>query len=394
MAAASLIRAIGALSLTIALVVSAVGCSSASDLVLAGTSRNAAGVSATAVPATKLDTVLDGLDSPSGMAFTPAGDTLIVAGDDIIVLDAQGRTSTLKHDIGDLPDSGNALLDIAVSPDFSTDHTLYVCHRTNDGVRVTQLQTESKLRWARQQGPIVTGIPTPTETTGGCRIAFGPDGYLYVGTSDGGDPTASQSLASLGGKILRIDVETRGAPDDNPFITRADPHSQLIYSYGLRDVVGLAWHPTTDALYALDRGPGREDEVNLIVSGGNYGWNPASASTSDYDTDGVAMTDLSLPQARPAVWSSGTSGAPGVSGATFLSGDTWSAGSGLLIITSSAGVQAMRLTGEVAAQSETLESLENVGATGAIALCASGALYVVTADDGGDRLVRVRVRVR
>ena len=61
-------------------------------------------------------------------------------------------------------------------------------------------------------------------------------------------------------------------------------------------------------LYAIDRGPGRQDEINVVVAGGNYGWNPASASVTEYQTDGVPMTDLSIANARPAAYNSGDVG--------------------------------------------------------------------------------------
>ncbi len=105
----------------------------------------------------------------------------------------------------------------------------------------------------------------------GYSLAFGPDGMLYVGTGDIQHPETSQDLKTLSGKILRITPDGR-IPEDNPF-----PDSP-VYSYGNRVVQGMTWDPRTDALFASEHGPSGEigpkhrDEINIIKSGGNYGW--------------------------------------------------------------------------------------------------------------------------
>lgn len=108
----------------------------------------------------------------------------------------------------------------------------------------------------------------------GGRIAFGPDGMLYVGTGDINTPLISQDLNSLGGKILRLTPEGK-IPQDNPF------DNSPVYSYGHRVVQGLAWDPATGALFNSEHGPSgaeaegkveHRDEINRVIAGKNYGW--------------------------------------------------------------------------------------------------------------------------
>jgi glucose/arabinose dehydrogenase len=110
---------------------------------------------------------------------------------------------------------------------------------------------------------ILTGIPRARIHNGG-RIKLGPDGMLYIGTGDATNQQAAQDPARLNGKVLRINPDG-SIPETNPFA------GSPVYSYGHRNVQGLAWD-SADRLWISELGPDRNDEVNLIQAGANYGW--------------------------------------------------------------------------------------------------------------------------
>ncbi|WP_237607433.1 PQQ-dependent sugar dehydrogenase [Roseimaritima sediminicola] len=128
---------------------------------------------------------------------------------------------------------------------------------------------------------VLLTIKQPFWNHNGGTVAFGPDGYLYVGLGDGGkanDPLqAGQDLSQLLGSILRIDVDSTqgdkpyGIPADNPFVDREDAQGE-IFAYGIRNIWRLAFDPKTNDLWAADVGQNEWEEVNLIRKGGNYGW--------------------------------------------------------------------------------------------------------------------------
>ncbi len=119
--------------------------------------------------------------------------------------------------------------------------------------------------------PVLDGIPRQRTHNGG-RIAFGPDGYLYVTTGDAQNRDASQDAGALGGKILRLTPEGEPAPD-NPF-------GNEVWSLGHRNVQGLGW--TADGeMWASEFGQDTWDELNHIVAGGNYGWPLVEGSAGD-----------------------------------------------------------------------------------------------------------------
>ena len=181
--------------------------------------------------------------------------------------------------------------------------------------------------------PLVRGMPIgPGPWHSGGRLVFGPQGHLWIATGDGRVVTGAQDLTSLGGKVLRVDPRTGAGALGNPFGA-----SSPVYSYGFRNPQGLALRPDTDQMWLVEHGPKHDDEINLLVAGGNYGWDPIPGDGAsvfyDYaDEAGVPMTDLAkFPSARHARWSSGFP-TLATSGAVFLDGPQWGEWEGRLAV--------------------------------------------------------------
>ena len=176
---------------------------------------------------------------------------------------------------------------------------------------------------------------------------------------------------------------------------RVDPATgeREVWTLGHRNVQGLAVRPGSGQVFAVEHGPDRDDEVNLLQPGGNYGWDPDGDGSYD---ESVPMTDEAIEGAVPAVWSSGRA-TLATSGAAFLDGEQWGAYDGLLLVglLKAQGVLALRLD-DAGALVEQFRLPELDGAFGRIRSVLQGidgALYVTT-DNGGDadRLLRVTPR--
>ncbi|WP_443079524.1 PQQ-dependent sugar dehydrogenase [Streptomyces sp. NBC_01717] len=214
-------------------------------------------------------TLTEGLASPWGLAELPGGDLLVSSRDERTITRVDGRTGS-KTLLGTVPGVSPAgeggLLGIAISPTYASDHLVYAYFTTGSDNRIARMRYDEHGDAGRQLGAphtILQGIPKGNIHNGG-RIAFGPDHMLYAGTGETGNTGLAQDKASLAGKILRMTPEGRPAPG-NP-----EP-GLLMYSYGHRNVQGLAWD-SRKQLWASEFGQDTWDELNQIVPGGNYGW--------------------------------------------------------------------------------------------------------------------------
>jgi glucose/arabinose dehydrogenase len=213
--------------------------------------------------------VATGLDVPWDIAVLPDGSALVSLRDQarIVRVTAAGRVSRVPATGPDgrvpgvVPAGEGGLLGLALSPGFGTDHVVYAYFTATRDNRIVRMTYSG----GRLSAPSVvfSGIPKGSNHDGG-RIAFGPDGMLYVGTGEGGQPDRAQNRSSLGGKILRL-TPTGQVPAGNPF-----PGSP-VWTYGHRNVQGLAWD-SRGTMYASEFGQNTWDELNLIVKGHNYGW--------------------------------------------------------------------------------------------------------------------------
>ncbi|WP_158892098.1 PQQ-dependent sugar dehydrogenase [Amycolatopsis anabasis] len=212
-------------------------------------------------------TIASRLNVPWAIAFLPDGSALFTERNTAKVRSIRsGQVADVQTIPGVSAAGEGGLMGIAVSPKYAEDKTVFVYYTAASDNRI------AKFVLGQQPQPIVTGIPKSSIHNGG-RLEFGPDGFLYAGTGDGGNRNNSQNLNSLGGKILRITADGQPAPG-NPF-----PNSR-VYSYGHRNVQGLAWGPG-GRMYASEFGNNAYDELNRIESGKNYGWPTCEGTCSD-----------------------------------------------------------------------------------------------------------------
>jgi glucose/arabinose dehydrogenase len=215
-----------------------------------------------------VDEAATGLAVPWGLGFLPDGRAVVTERDErtVLLIDPQAPAGSRVTEAGILeeaaPQGEAGLLGVAVSPDFAEDQLLYFYVSTAEDNRVVRATLDDNDRLGAPE-VVLDGIPNGFIHDGG-RLAFGPDGLLYVSTGETGVGELSQDPASLAGKILRITSDGDPAPG-NP-----DPDSP-VWSLGHRNVQGLAFDDQ-DNLWASEFGASTYDELNLIRPGSNYGW--------------------------------------------------------------------------------------------------------------------------
>ncbi len=253
----------------------------------------------------RITTVATGLEVPWGLGFLPDGTAVITGRDDASVSTiAPDGTVTGVGTIGGVEPAGEGgLLGVAVSPNFAQDNLLYVYYSAADDNRIDTVTLRDGAIGNQQTG--FTGIPKGNIHNGG-RLAFGPDGLLYVGTGETGERPTAQDPNSLGGKILRMTPEFQPAP--------GNPGGGVVYSTGHRNVQGLAFDDGAH-LWAAEFGQNTWDELNLIAAGGNYGWPEVEgfgAADGFVDPQRVWPTNEASPSGiaywRGSIWLAGLRG--------------------------------------------------------------------------------------
>ena len=202
------------------------------------------------------------------------------------------------------------LLSIALDPDFATNGFVYAYYSTDAGGRVTRL---SRFTTVGEGGSfafdgaselVILEVAQPYGNHNGGTILFGSDGMLYLGYGDGGaanDPYGhGQNLRTFLGAVIRIDVRNASAdepyaiPPDNPFLDREDVPPE-VWAYGLRNPWRMSFDRETGLLWAGDVGQNEVEEVSVVESGGNYGWNIMEGSRCFDPPQGCDRTGLTLP---------------------------------------------------------------------------------------------------
>lgn len=209
----------------------------------------------------KATIIVEGLEAPWGVAFLPDGSALVSERDrgDIRQVPAGGGDPERVFTVEGVDAGGEGgLLGLAVDPDYERNKFVYAYYTASGDNRIVRFTLSGGSPQVIFKGIEKAGIHN------GGRLAFGPDNFLYVGTGDAGNGSASQDRDNVNGKILRITRDGKPAPG-NPF-----PGSP-VWSTGHRNVQGLAWGPDKK-MYGIEFGQNTWDEVNVIQPGKNYGW--------------------------------------------------------------------------------------------------------------------------
>lgn len=380
-------------------------CSDGAQQSSTGTSSTAASPSLepdARLPELDVEVLVEGLTIPWDLAQAPDGTVIFdERGGGLSAYLQDGTVRPIEADFADLFAEGETgLMGLVLDPDFDQTRRFYTCQ----GYAGPQGQDVRVISWEMDDGytaatrvddPLVAGLPSTSGRHGGCRLRMDNEGALHIGTGDAATGSNPQDLTSLGGKTLRVDPDSGQPWPGNPFVDDPDANP-LIYTYGHRNVQGLALRPGTDDMYSAEHGPDVDDEINLLTPGANFGWNPVGASPSDYN-ESVPMTDPGIDGARPAVWSSGD---PSIatSGSTFLNGPEWGGYDGLLLVglLAGEGILALQLDpGGVLISASRLPGFDGTyGRIRTVQLGNDGSLYVTTSNgDGEDVLLRLSPRL-
>ncbi|MFQ6171348.1 PQQ-dependent sugar dehydrogenase [Oryzobacter sp. R7] len=360
----------------------------------------------TAVPALAVEEVASGFEHGWDIGFLPDGKVLVTERPGRISLVSGtrpgSRTTRVDADLDDVYVSGEGgLMGMVVHPDFASSRLFTTCQTHEEGgepedVRLVTWRLSADGRSAERVRDLLTGLPISSGRHSGCRPTLAADGALLVGTGDVARARHPQDRTSLGGKVLRLHLETGKPLPDNPFASASNAREKYVYSYGHRNIQGVTVRPGTGEIYTAEHGPSNNDEVNRIEAGANYGWDPSRGGRSDSYDESVAMTDTErFPDAVPAIWQSGRT-TQAICAAEFLSGDQWGGLDGALVVTALKGAKLLVLTlkedGTLAEVSVPEETNDRYGRLRAARLGPDGALYVTTTNGSDDRLLRITPR--
>jgi glucose/arabinose dehydrogenase len=348
-----------------------------------------------AVPRLIVTKRVTGLNRPWDVQPLGRGRLLISERDTarLIVAGPRGGKRVLKFPSRQVWRSGETgLTALEVDPGFRKNRRIYTCSggflsEGGHDVRVTAWRLNRSLTRARFVRRLIGGFPATSGRHGGCRLLIAADGSMLIGTGDAAVGTNPRNLDSLGGKTLRINRFTGRAWRTNPFVG-ADTRRRFVHTYGHRNVQGLAQR-RDGSLWSVEHGSTRDDEVNRLVNGGDYGWHPVPGYN-----EAVPMTDHALP--GPQVSASWRSGDPTVatSGAAFVRGRKWGALHGTLAVAALKASRVLFLTFDARGRlvrTRVPAVLKRFGRLRSVTVAPNGDLLITTDIEGtGGSVLRVR----
>jgi glucose/arabinose dehydrogenase len=331
-------------------------------------------------------TMVEGLTHPWGMAFLPGGELLVTERNGRLRLIRDGKLD--ERPIAGLPainvGGQGGLLDIVLHPDFADNDLVYFSYAGGTPGSVNTEVARARLDLdAMRLDDVETIFVAQPKTGGGAhygsRLLFAPDGTLYVTLGDRYSyMRRAQSVEDHLGTIVRIN-DDGSVPDDNPFVGQAGARPE-IFSYGHRNVQGIALRPGTDVIWSHEHGPRGGDELNILAPGNNYGW---PTITYGIDYSGAIISDKThAPGMEQPVVYWDPSIAP--SGMTFYAGDEFPGWKGDIFMGALAHrhVRRLKLDGDTVVEQEELlgelnERIRDVRQG------PDGNLYVLTDDRSG-----------
>lgn len=348
-----------------------------------------------AVPKLRVTKMISGLDHPWDVVPIGRGRVLFTQRDRAtLTMWKGGHKHPVTFPSGPVWVSGETgLMGLEVDPDFKDNGRIYTCQGNHTGggghdIRVIAWRLNDAATKATHVKKLVGGFPTTSGRHGGCRLLITRNGSMLVGTGDAAHGTNPEDLTSLGGKTLRLNRMT-GAPwPTNPFINSDNHNKRYVHTFGHRNVQGVT-ERSDGSLWNIEQGTYRDDEVNKLVNGGDYGYNPVPGYNET-----VPMTDQSLPGTQiDARWSSGDP-TLACSGGTFLYGDQWGALNGSLAVAVQKSTRVLFLSFDEAGnltKVHTPANLRRYGRIRTVVQAPNGDLWIPTDNGGGtDSILRVR----
>lgn len=240
---------------------------------------------------------MDALDWPIALAFAPDGRIFYAERltGNIRIIENGSLLPTPFYTLTDTDATGErGLLGLALDPGFPSTPYVYAYQTHIDGANGTTYNRVVRILANGDRGvsaTVILRLPPLSGATNhnGGVIAFGPDGKLYVVVGENANAAYAQDLASPMGKVLRMNSDG-SAPPDNPFVGNPswDP---LVFTFGHRNMFGIAVHPITHRIFVTENGPACNDEVNLLQAGHNYGWGSNGSCTTPPPAPGNTNQD-------------------------------------------------------------------------------------------------------
>lgn len=224
----------------------------------------------------KVELITDEVDEPWGIAFISENEIIVTEKPGAVKVIKNGKLSAPIIGTPDVRYSGQGgMLGVAVDPNYEENGWIYLSFSHDiDGKGMTKL-VRGKIegnKWSNEQTLYEADEDHYIDSRHhfGCRIVFDNNGHLFFSIGDRGQREQAQDLSRPNGKVHRINLDGT-IPDDNPFLNKENT-VKSIYSYGNRNAQGLAIHPETGELWESEHGQKGGDEINIIQSGKNYGW--------------------------------------------------------------------------------------------------------------------------